>query len=265
MNGYNYYRWKLGRILLGATILFVIVCIGLMISNLRKVSGIVEQAGGVKELSAEPVPISHNEYEDLVKSFKEPYVPVNPHRRNIFSQQKGPEGQFPPEVIVPQGKYDFNKLDERLCVTKIYRKPVKLLFKGYMQLGDGAYVATINWAGKTDFKKIGDEIRGYKVADFKKNVSEKETVWGGTEKIDQSTITLERDTSEKFILEIGKITLEKEIYAEILDRKEMKSYEAYIGGEILDNKILDISADKVIIGTSKGEKVALKREKRENQ
>lgn len=259
MNSNNYYRWNLGRILLGITILIVVFCIGLMINNLYKVSGIVEKAVGIKELNTTPKPVSHAGYEDLIKSFKEPYVPVNVHRRNIFLQSRQ-TGQTPPEAIIPSGKYNFDKLDERLCVTKIYKKPVKLLFKGYIQLGDGTYVATINWAGKTDFKKVGDEIRGYKMTDFKKNVSEKKTLWGGTEKVDQSIIKLERDTNEKFILEIGKIALEKEIYAEILDRKEMRSYEAYIGGEILENKILDISLDQVIMSDSKGEKITLKKE-----
>lgn len=160
----------------------------------------------------------------------------------------------------PNSNPRFQDIKERMRVQKIYKKPVKLLFKGYIQLGDGTYVATINWAGKTDFKKPGDEIRGYKVVDFKKNVSEKTTLWGGTEKIDQSIITLERDTGERFNLEIGKITLEKEIYAEIWDRKETRSYDVYIGADLLGNKILDISPSQVIIGTQNGGKVYLEKE-----
>lgn len=160
----------------------------------------------------------------------------------------------------PNSNPRFQNIKERFRVAKIYKKPVKLLFKGYIQLGDGTYVATINWAGKTDFKKAGDEIRGYKVVDFKKDVSEVKTLWGGTEKIDKSIITLQRDTGERFNLEIGKITLEKEIYAEVWDRKETKGYEVYIGADLLGNKILDISPSQVIIGTLNGEKVYLEKE-----
>lgn len=160
----------------------------------------------------------------------------------------------------PNSNPKFQNIKERFRIAKIYKKPVKLLFKGYIQLGDGTYVATINWAGKTDFKKVGEEIRGYKVVDFKKDVSEIKTLWGGTEKIDKSVVSLQRDSAEKFNLVIGKITLEKEIYAEIWDRKETKSYEVYIGADLLGNKILDISPSQVIIGTQNGEKVYLEKE-----
>lgn len=259
MNGSLYYKWPLGRYLLIATTIFAVLSVGLMAKNLYKTAKIVSQTVTAGELKSIPQVISHSEYEDLLRGFKEQYAPVNVHKRNIFTKP-GTAQPVRPEVIVPEGKYDFNKLDERLCITKIYKRPVKLLFKGYMQLGDGTYVATINWAGKTDFKKTGDEIRGYKVIDFKKNVSEKKTVWGGTEKIDQSTITLERGGSERFVLEIGKIALEKEIYAEIFDRKEEKNYEVYIGGEILENKVLDISPVNVIIITQNNERITIIKE-----
>lgn len=159
----------------------------------------------------------------------------------------------------PNSNPRFQDIKERLRVKKIYKKPVRLLFKGYIQLGDGTYVATINWAGKTDFKKVGDEIRGYKVVDFKKDVSEIKTLWGGTERVDKSTVTLERDTGERFNLDIGKITLEKEIYAEIWDRRDARSYEVYVGSEIFDNKVLDISPSEVII-VKNGEKISLVKE-----
>lgn len=247
-----------GRILLGITIIVVVGGVWVMISNLNKVGSRIEVPSLMRELGAAPQYIWHQKYEDLIREgrgFKGPYTPPQVHRRNIFSQLmekriEGPQAKFPEGI-------DYTRPALRFEVTKIYKKPVRLLFKGYIQLSDGTYVATINWAGKTDFKKVGEEIRGYKVVDFKKDVSETKTLWGGTEKIDKSIITLQRDTGERFELVIGRITLEKEIYAEIFDRKEGKSYEVYVGGDILGNKILDINPTQVIISTQDGERITL--------
>lgn len=259
MNAGEYYKDNLGRMFLAVTIFLVIVSISTMLVNLRKASKGEGLAVKIQDLKQKAEPIPRAKYENLITGFKDQYVPLDMHKKNIFT---GPSGQkAEPVAVITESKYDFNKLDERLYVVKIYKKPVKLLFKGYMQLGDGAYVATINWGGKTDFKKIGDEIRGYKVVDFKKDISEAKTMWGGTEKVDKSIIILEREGSDRFNLEIGKITLEKEIYADVYDRKELKDYEVYIGSEILGNKVLDISTSQVIISTPNGEKAALNREK----
>lgn len=259
MKGFNQ-----GRILLAITVVIVVVCVWIMIVNLYKAAGGIELPSSLRELKSVPQYISHEKYEDLVRSgggLKGLYTPPSVHKKNIFSQPREKPVEWPQvEPGIPEEGIDYTKPDIRFMVTKIYKKPVKLLFKGYIQLGDGTYVATINWAGKTDFKKVGDEIRGYKVVDFKKDVSERKTLWGGTEKIDKSIVTLERDTGERFNLEIGKITLEKEIYAEILDRKDSKDYEVYVGGEILGNKVLDISSTQVIINTQNGEKVILAKE-----
>lgn len=256
MNGSSFLEQRWDRVLLIVTILLVVFSIGVMINNLYKTVKRVGLAADKIELKPVTPPVSHIKYENLIKGFKESYTPLGVHKRNIFSQAFAGTDQ----PAVPESELRFKNIKERLRITKIYKKPVKLLFKGYIQLGDGTYVATINWGGKTDFKKVGDTIRGYKVVDFKKDISERETKWGGTEKVDKSIVTLQRDTGERFNLEIGKITLEKEIYAEIWDRKETRNYDVYVGGEILGNKVLDISPNEVIIITSKEEKIYLKKE-----
>lgn len=255
MNGSQYVSQRWIRGIFSTTVLFLVLLVGMMIVSLNRTAKKLDASitGVPKKTIAQS--FSHEKYDNLIKEFKEPYVPLNAHRRSVFSLPAGVTDI--PKIEPIPSDVDFSDMRERLRVKKIYKKPVKLLFKGYMQLGDSSYVATINWAGKTDFKKVGDVIRGYKLVDFKKNVSEQKTLWGGTEKLDQSFISLERDTGEKFNLDIGKVTLEKEIYAEIWDRKEVKSYEVYIGADILENKVLDISAEEVIITTPNGEKLSL--------
>lgn len=255
MGTVNYIKQNWDKAGVVALSVLCVVCIGVMVLNLYREVKIKHLPASILETKPFPVIISHAKYKALVASFKEPYVPQGAHVRNIFAQyQKERPGIKPiPEIT------EFKTIQERLRVTKIYKKPVKLLFKGYIQLADGAYVATINWAGKTDFRKIGEEIRGYKVVDFKKEVTEQKTLWGGTEKVDKSTIVLERTTGERFSLEIGHITLEKEIFAELWDRKEARSYDVHIGSEILDYKVLDISPVEVIIESPIGERVCLSR------
>ena len=71
---------------------------------------------------------------------------------------------------------------------------------------------------------------------------------------------LQNDEGDKVVLYIGKIILEKEIYAEIVDLKDERAHEVYIGGDIIGNKILDISSTQVIINTQNGEKINLLKE-----
>jgi hypothetical protein len=258
MNGSNYLFQKAGKIIFFGAMTACILVVGLMVFRLYRVSKNVETSIPPVKYVSTAQPVNRQKYENLIAELKDSYAPSNVHKRNVFIHPKSIlEGTTEEPTITVA---DFKDMKDRLRVKKIYKKPVKLLFKGYMQMGDGSYVATINWAGKTDFKKIGEGIRGYKVVDFKKNVSEQKTPWGGTEKVDQSSIVFEKETGEKFTLNIGKIALEDEVYSEIWDRKEAKSYEIYIGYEFLDNKVLDIAADKVIINTSKGEELILIKE-----
>ena len=236
--------------------LITILCITMMVLSLYKEGRVRELPTGI--LREKPLPhiISHAKYEALVSSIGEPCISKKAHVRNIFARYEKSPVKIKPVIEVTE----FKTIPERLRVTKIYRKPVRLLFKGYMQLPDGTYVATINWAGKTDFKKIGEEIRGYKVVDFKKDVTERKTLWGGTERVDKSIVTLERTTGEKFNLEIGHIALEKEIFAEIWDAKKACSYDVHVGSEILMHKVLDIFPVEVIIISPDGERLHLKKE-----
>ena len=255
MNMISYIKQNWDRA--GVVVLSIItmLCIGVMVLDLHKKAGVNELQSSILQLKPISSMISRAFYKMLVSKLKEPYVPERTHVRNVFARYRKEVAEIKPITEVTE----FKTTSERLQIIKIYRKPVKLLFKGYIQLADSTYVATINWAGKTDFKKVGEEIRGYKVVDFKKDVTEQKTLWGGTEKIDKSIIILERTTGERFSLEIGHITLEKEIFAEIRDLKQAYNYDVHIGSEILGHKVLDISSTKVIIETSLGEKLFLKK------
>lgn len=235
--------------------IITILCIGAMVLDLHKKARVSELQSSILQLKPISSMISRPFYEMLVSKLKEPYVPERIHVRNVFAQYRKEDARIKPISEITE----FKTIPERLQIIKIYRKPVKLLFKGYIQLADNSYVATINWAGKTDFKKVGEEIRGYRVVDFRKDVTEQKTLWGGSERIDKSIIVLERTTGEKFSLEIGHITLEKEIFAEIRDRKQGYNYDVHIESEILGHKVVDISSKEVIMVTSLGEKVFLKK------
>lgn len=256
MNDTLFLNQKFIRIVFAATALFLVLAVSMMILNLHKVEKRLNESSIGSQAVSSAKPISREKYDRLITGFKEQYSPVSVHKRNVFSQSTDEETVVP-QIEIPSPAVDFSDLRNRLIISKIYKKPVKLLFKGYIQQADEVYVSTINWAGKTDFKKVGDTIRGYKVVDFQKRVSEQKTLWGGAEKIDQSIVTLERENGERFNLEMGKIALEKEIYAEIWDRKEVKSCEVYVGADILDNKVLDITSSGVIIISPKGEKISL--------
>lgn len=231
----------------------IIVSSILMAVSLYRITDEMGMSSGLFTARQKLIDFSRATTENLIIGFRDIYSPAKVHKRNIFSKPRDKDALIS-DKDARSGMLDPN---ERLHVLKIYKKPVKLLFKGYIQLADNSYVATINWGGKTDFKKIGETIRGYRVVDFKKNISDKKTLWGGTEKVDKSVITLERDTKEKFVLQIGRISLEKEIYAEVWDRQDNKSYDVYIGAEFLGNKVLDITPKKVIIKNSEGNELDL--------
>lgn len=255
MSKIDYLKENWGRISVIVIGLITILSISIMIFSLYKEANV--KGLPFDMLEAKPIQsiISHNKYEGLVSSLSEPYVPDKSHIRNIFLQYQKELVEVEPVVT------EFKSLKDRFKVKKIYKKPVQLLFKGYMQLVDKSYVTTINWADKTYFVKIGDTIKKYKAVDFKKSFDEKETLWGGTERIDTSIVVLERTTGEMLNLEIGHITLEKEIYADIFDRKERKDYDVDAGSKFLDYKVLDISPKEVIIMDQNGVETSLIKEK----
>ena len=243
--------------MLAVVTIVVIGGVGIMVVNLYRISAEQDMFTDSVDLKYTPDPFPYTKYQDLLAGFGEVYKPPAIHKRNIFSRPQ--DSGISISSDRSQESDEFRHAADRFCVLRVYKKPVKLLFKGYIQLADDCYVATINWGGKTDFKKVGDQIRGYRMIDFNKDVGQKETIWGGTEKVDKSVITLSRDSGEKIILQIGRITLEKEIYAEIRDRKNRHSYDVHVGSEFLGNNVLDIFPGKIIIRTQNGEKVDLVR------
>ncbi len=244
-------------------ILVILLTIGAIIAMVidlyseaqEKQSQTRDQAAKGKGLS-----VNRQRYQSLVTDLEQFYTPVNVHTRNIFALNvkagTGDKGEKVPDKIHPG---QFQNIIDRLKVLRTFKKPVELLFKGYLQLGDGTYIATINWGGKTNFKKTGDEIRGYKMVDFKKEVKKEKTAWGGEDEIDLSTITLERAGGERLELQISKITLEKEIFAQVKDLKTGTVYDVHIGSEILNYKVVDIFPGMVIIIDSNNKRTQLQK------
>ena len=246
-----------GKVLLAVVIMLAVAGVSIMVVNLYKISAEQDILADSISLKYTPDPFPYARYQALLAGFSEIYKPPVIHKRNIFSQRQ--DSSMNIQTGRSQKAGEFKSPVERFCVLKVYKKPVKLLFKGYLQLPDGSYVATINWGGKTDFKKIGEQIRGYQIMNFEKDIGQKETVWGGVEKIDKSVISLTREGGEKIVLQIGRITLGKEIYAEVKDRKDMRSYDVYVGSVFLGNNVLDILPEKTIIETQNGDRVDLQK------
>lgn len=146
----------------------------------------------------------------------------------------------------------------QFSVATIFRKPVQLKLMGYINLGDSVTLQ-INWGGNTDFKKVGESIRGYKVVDFVKKIIPITKKEGLVTEVDQSFARIQKTNEEPIILEIKRIKVEKELYARIMDLEARKKYDVHVGSVFAkDYKVLDIMPKEVIIHDKDGEKYTLR-------
>lgn len=112
----------------------------------------------------------------------------------------------------------IDKLDIKL--VSIYRRPIDILFRGYVEKNDHTFDLTVNWevrkGGKTYFVRVGDTVRGYEIIEFKKIIK--------TDLDKRRNIEIERDLSyillrtnlgETVKLQINVIYLMKELFARI--------------------------------------------------
>ncbi|EKD26052.1 MAG: putative calcium-binding protein [uncultured bacterium] len=120
-------------------------------------------------------------------------------------------------------------------LSKTYQKPVQILFMGYIIRTSGNYSVQINWAGKTDFYNVGDEVRGYVIKDFKKSVVEEFDEKTGVAKyIDNSYIICQKKKFPFKTFQKEKIITDNDVFAKIEYKDNLSSKEVYIDYVIED-------------------------------
>lgn len=103
------------------------------------------------------------------------------------------------------------------------------IYKGYIQTASGTIIGQVNWGDKTYFIKKGDKFKDYKVID-----------------IQRRAITVEGKEGQ-LILEFKKPAKGKELIAKVYNELDQKTYELRKEEELNDYKILDITADSVVL------------------
>lgn len=192
---------------------------------------------------------------DLIGEVQNPKDLSKHYVRDIFTEYTG-------EPIVQDIKEEDKDARgiKRFRLMKIYRQPVKLLFKGYMQLPDGSFSIQINWGEKTDFKKMGESMRGYKFVDFQQRICKEELKSGVTREMNKSIVEIQKENEKPIVLERGRLITEKELYAKLYDKKLLRNITVYVGYAFDGYKILDITEGEVIVSTETGEVFHLKSE-----
>lgn len=152
-----------------------------------------------------------------------------------------------PQEYNPLGKYRL---------ARIYKKPVELLFDGYMKLPDGTFSFVINMQKGTHFKKIGDTVKDYKILDFQKNLV-KENRMGVEVTEDRSMLTLETKNGDKLNLVYHQVATEKELWVQIEDLENRKMMDLRQGDSFGSFKITTVTENEIELMDNKGEKYNL--------
>ncbi|HRZ86178.1 MAG TPA: hypothetical protein P5287_00035 [bacterium] len=237
----------------GALAVFIaaVIIFGGMMSRIMKAS--VNYFPYSDARSVKKYYIDFDRIADLIGEVKNPKDYMKFYTRDIFAEYKGEIA--PQEEVKEDGE---TKGIKRFRLTKIFRQPVKLLFKGYMQLPDGSYTIQINWGDRTDFKAIGESIRGYKVVEFQQRMH-KETLGTGVEQeTNKSVIEIRKGDDKPITLELGRLVTEKELFAKLYDKKTLRNLVVYVGYEFEGYKILDITEGELVLSTETGEEFHLK-------
>ena len=167
------------------------------------------------------------------------------------------------------GSDPLNKQDTPLTkkfvfdIKKIFRKPVDILFRGYIELAD-EYTLEVTWEvqkGRTFFIKVGETIRGYVIHEFKKIIQEEAIPEKGIViDIDKSYIILQKKNGDPIKLTKNKVFIEREVNARLKNKETKEEIDVHVGGDfeaIIDGrkekfKVTDITIDQVFYQDKKG-------------
>ncbi|MCB1196243.1 hypothetical protein KDK77_08665 [bacterium] len=155
---------------------------------------------------------------------------------------------------------EYNPL-RRFRLLNIYKKPLELLFDGYMQLPDGSFSFVINSGMATHFKRMGETIDGYKIINFKKRLSETNRM-GVELKTDESELYLSDENGELLMLVFHRITTKKELWVTISDLDQNTNLELREGDHFGQFTIQSISEQGIIVTDTENTQFDLKYERR---
>ena len=157
-----------------------------------------------------------------------------------------------PEEYNPLGRYRL---------VSIFKKPLEILFDGYMQLPDKSYSFVINAGSSTHFKRIGESIDGYKIVNFNKKLSETNRM-GVALKTDESELNLEDENGERLTLVFHRITTKKELWVRITDLEEQSNLELREGNTFGQFRIVSITESGISLLDAESNEFNLKYERR---
>ncbi|MCD6459508.1 hypothetical protein J7L67_02430 [bacterium] len=144
----------------------------------------------------------------------------------------------------------YNPLS-RYRLRKIFKKPLDLLFDGYMLLPDGSYSFVINYGNASYFKKLGETISEFTIENFEKK--EVPIIRDGVEvSIDLSELVLKSKSGETITLAFHKVTAQNQWWALIEDLDAQKNYEFRDGDKFGNFIIKTITANEVKIRDDEG-------------
>jgi hypothetical protein len=120
-------------------------------------------------------------------------------------------------------------------LVKTYQNPIHILFMGYILLKDGRYEVQVNWAGKTEFYKIGEEIRGYAILDFKKIIQAVPNPKTGVPIYeDTSFIVCQKKKFQPKTFVKGKLVTDNDVFAKVRFADSLEEREVHIDAVIED-------------------------------
>lgn len=134
--------------------------------------------------------------------------------KNMFVR---PEKQ--PEILTP----------EKLRVISVSAVPLPFRYDGFIEKPDSTRIGQINWSGKTYFVEKGDKFKDYKVLE-----------------INSKIIKIENKDGQ-LVLEYKKPAKSKELVAKLRNLMDDKEFEVKKNDEVGEYKILDITADSVVL------------------
>ena len=159
-----------------------------------------------------------------------------------------------PRKDKPDNSAQENLLPFSLVNT--YQKPIQILFMGYILLKDGHYEMQVNWAGKTEFYKLSDELRGYSILDFKKIIQTIPNPKTGVSTFDDiSFIVCQKKKFQPKTFVKGKLVTDNDVFAKVYFADPIAEREVHIDSVIEDSiqnrkyKVIDIGLQpqKIIV------------------
>jgi hypothetical protein len=120
-------------------------------------------------------------------------------------------------------------------LVKTYQNPIHILFMGYILLRDGRYEVQVNWAGKTEFYKLGEEIRGYAILDFKKIIQTVPNPKTGVPVYeDSSFIVCQKKKFQPKTFVKGKLVTDNDVFAKVRLTDSLEEREVHIDSILED-------------------------------